>query len=203
MNKLYLSFILLLVACGEKKEFSGEKDSITRQSGESQDITAEKREALALCENQQGSLTHSRLLTAGLSRSQTQQIIRYEISALSCVDGQNLSLQNQAIAFDLDVIASSRPQPISYQIFAPYQAESIGGGILDRVDGSDLFGRQGEFHHWRTASLTYASEVHTVILEIRIEQMKLKPWKDSDKSADSFLQIGEARAIAQPLLWYE
>jgi hypothetical protein len=117
---------------------------------------------------------------------------------LNCKDGSVQSLKDQPILFDLDASLATGFQPVAYAVL-DIQGTQISTATLQVVTGSDLFGNTGNFAHWTTQNFNYSNQLEKLILEIKLENVQVLPRNDGDTQIKSFLRIGNAQAVTQPL----
>ena len=225
-----LSVALLLSSCGSKQSFQGKPKETIAQDGEDEFGEAENASknksasnskegarapagedgsAVAIdlpktapnCNAEAVALTKAKLLTTGISRIKTQQFIRYELSLVSCADGSVLTLDKQAVLFDLNVTIDPLDSPILYKVYSPTTNALLVDGVLTSVFGSDLFGRKGAYTHWETATFSFNNKEPSIIVEFEIPNARLNSEVLNAPTSDSFLKIGAADPVQQTIKW--
>jgi hypothetical protein len=207
---IFLFDTIVYAACSGSK-FNGNADSAnvpTGQTGQPGAIevnegTANTGDAtpagpLAACDKNAVGITQVKLLSNGISTLLGTQTLRYELAVLNCKDGSVQSLKDQPILFDLDASLATGFQEVPYTILSTAGA-SISTSTLQIVQGSDLFGNTGNFAHWTTQNFSYSSQLEKLILEIKLENVQVLPRVETDTTIKSFLRIGNAQAVTQPL----
>lgn len=217
---IFVCPLLLTLACNDKKKFGGavesaktpavaetekSEDSIVKPSDEGPaTIPSTEKETPAVelpkCEVGESEVTQVKLLTTGVNLAIENQEIDYEISVLSCKDGSVVPINDQSIFFDLDLRYSGKLPAIAYSIVDSATKESIVSGDLQVVNGSDLFGKVGAgYTHWKTESVSFTSKVEKVHLIINLKKAKLNTYEKNSTTADSYLRMGKASAVTQPI----
>jgi hypothetical protein len=153
---------------------------------------------VAGCDQSAVGITQAKLLSNGISTQLGTQTLRYELAVLNCKDGSVQSLKDQPILFDLDATLATGFQPVNYAILDT-QGMQISNSTLQVVTGSDLFGNTGNYAHWTTQNFSYSSQLEKLILEIKLENIQVLPRNETDTQINSFLRIGTAQAVTQPL----
>ncbi|HYX36980.1 MAG TPA: hypothetical protein VE954_28095 [Oligoflexus sp.] len=153
---------------------------------------------IAGCDQTAVGITQAKLLSNGISTQLGTQTLRYELSVLNCKDGSVQSLKDQPVLFDLDAQLATGFQPVAYAVLDS-QGVAISNATLQVVTGSDLFGNTGNFAHWTTQNFSYSSQLEKLILEIKLENCQVLPRNVTDTQIKSFLRIGTAQAVTQPL----
>ena len=206
---IVLAFLIHSAACSSGK-FSGQTDSGAAEPGkvESTSGTVNTGDAtgngggnagpVAGCDKNAVGITQAKLLSNGISTQLGTQTLRYELSVLNCKDGSVQSLKDQPILFDLDATLATGFQPVAYAVLDT-QGTQISASTLQVVTGSDLFGNTGNFAHWTTQNFSYSSNLEKLVLEIKLENIQVLPRNETDTSIKSFLRIGSAQAVTQPL----
>ncbi|HET9238966.1 MAG TPA: hypothetical protein VFO10_17035 [Oligoflexus sp.] len=206
---IFLAFFFHSAACSGGK-FSGQTDAGAAEPGqvESTSGTVGTGDAsgngsgnagpVAGCDKNAVGITQAKLLSNGISTQLGTQTLRYELSVLNCKDGSVQSLKDQPILFDLDASLATGFQPVAYAVLDT-QGMQISASILQVVTGSDLFGNTGNFAHWTTQNFSYSSQLEKLILEIKLENIQVLPRNEADTQIKSFLRIGSAQAVTQPL----
>jgi hypothetical protein len=208
---LVMAFTLSAAACSGGK-FNGQTDASPSVGGilETETSTIGTSDAtvpgasenpstpVAACNQNAVGITQAKLLSNGISTQLGTQTLRYELSVLNCKDGSVQSLKDQPILFDLDASLATGFQPVPYSILDT-QGVMISTATLQVVMGSDLFGNTGNFAHWTTENFSYSNELEKLILEIKLENVQVLPRNPTDLAINSFLRIGSAQAVTQPL----
>jgi hypothetical protein len=206
---IFLAFVIHATACSGSK-FSGKTDAGAAEAGavEANDGTVNTGDAsgngssnsgpVAGCDKNAVGITQAKLLSNGISTQLGTQTLRYELSVLNCKDGSVQSLKDQPILFDLDASLATGFQPVTYAVLDS-QGMQISTSTLQVVTGSDLFGNTGNFAHWTTQNFSYSSQLEKLILEIKLENIQVLPRNETDTQIKSFLRIGTAQAVTQPL----
>ncbi len=211
---LFLAFAITPAACSGSK-FSGKADAGTAAAGSIEsssgtvntgDVTGAGGSTgtgntsgpVAGCDKNAVGITQAKLLSNGISTQLGTQTLRYELSVLNCKDGSVQSLKDQPILFDLDASLATGFQPVAYAVLDT-QGVQISTSTLQVVTGSDLFGNTGNFAHWTTQNFSYSSQLEKLILEIKLENIQVLPRNEADTQIKSFLRIGSAQAVTQPL----
>ncbi|GEM_PF-2056999 len=151
------------------------------------------------CDPSTIGVTQAKLLSTGISRRRTSQSLRYELQVLSCKDGSVLPLKDQIIYFDLHAVVSPGFVNVSYSVQDAKNNTAVNTGILQFIPGSDLFGNTGNYAHWKTETLTYTSNVTTLVLEINLVNIQLSPSNATDVSIDSYLKVGQSKPVTQAI----
>ncbi len=217
---IFVCPLLLTLACNEKKKFGGDVDSakvpsssdaekseetITNPSNEGPStgtVTPSDTPATEVpkCDVGASEVTKVKLLTTGVNLAIENQEIKYEISVLSCKDGSVIPINDQSILFDLDLRYSGELPSIAYSVVDSASSKSIVAGDLMTVKGSDLFGNIGAgYRHWKTEDVSFTSKVEKVILVINLKKAKLNTYEKNSNTADSYLRMGKASAVTQPI----
>jgi hypothetical protein len=206
---IFWAFLIHSAACSSGK-FSGQTDSSAAEPGkvESTSGTVGTGDAtgngtatntpVAGCDKNAVGITQAKLLSSGISTQLGTQTLRYELAVLNCKDGSVQSLKDQPILFDLDASLATGFQPVAYAVLDT-QGTQISASTLQVVTGSDLFGNTGNFAHWTTQNFSYSSQLEKLILEIKLENIQVLPRNETDTQIKSFLRIGSAQAVTQPL----
>jgi len=153
---------------------------------------------VAGCDKSAVGITQAKLLSNGISTQLGTQTLRYELAVLNCKDGSVQSLKDVPILFDLDATLATGFQPVAYAVLDT-QGAAISSSTLQVVTGSDLFGNTGNYAHWTTQNFSYSSQLEKLILEIKLENIQVLPRNETDTQIKSFLRIGSAQAVTQPL----
>jgi hypothetical protein len=208
---IFLAFLIHSAACSSGK-FSGQTDSSAAEPGKVEsssgtvgtgtgDATGNvpaTNGPVAGCDKNAVGITQAKLLSNGISTQLGTQTLRYELAVLNCKDGSVQSLKDQPILFDLDASLATGFQPVAYAVLDT-QGTQISASTLQVVTGSDLFGNTGNFAHWTTQNFSYSSQLEKLILEIKLENIQVLPRNETDTQIKSFLRIGSAQAVTQPL----
>jgi hypothetical protein len=208
---LFLTLAISGIACSGSK-FSGKTDAGAAEAGsiEADGGTVNTGDAtgsgegpatsgpVAGCDKTAVGITQAKLLSNGISTQLGTQTLRYELSVLNCKDGSVQSLKDQPILFDLDATLATGFQPVNYAVLDS-QGMQISSSTLQVVTGSDLFGNTGNYAHWTTQNFSYSSQLEKLILEIKLENIQVLPRNETDTQINSFLRIGSAQAVTQPL----
>ena len=209
---LLLALAIYGTSCSGSK-FSGKTDagaadagSIEADSGSvntgdatgSNGSTGSNPGPVAGCDKNAVGITQAKLLSNGISTQLGTPTLRYELAVLNCKDGSVQSLKDQPILFDLDASLATGFQPVTYAVLDT-QGMQISTSTLQVVTGSDLFGNTGNFAHWTTQNFSYSSQLEKLILEIKLENIQVLPRNAADTQIKSFLRIGNAQAVTQPL----
>jgi hypothetical protein len=208
---IFLAFLMHSAACSSGK-FSGQTDSSAAEPGKVEsssgtvgtgtgDATGNvptTNGPVAGCDKNAVGITQAKLLSSGISTQLGTQTLRYELAVLNCKDGSVQSLKDQPILFDLDASLATGFQPVAYAVLDT-QGTQISASTLQVVTGSDLFGNTGNFAHWTTQNFSYSSQLEKLILEIKLENIQVLPRNETDTQIKSFLRIGSAQAVTQPL----
>ncbi len=197
-----LSITLLVVsitstfACSSKKSFQGQT-----KENEASDAEASPSAFFPSSPTncQTDSVTRARLLTTGLSRKVTQQLIRYELALVSCKDGSVLTLDHQVVLFDIDVVIDPSDRPVDYRVYASGSEQLLAADRLGSVEGSDLFGRRGPYSHWKTESFQFSNQESSIILEIDLKGFTLDSMIPKAVSVESYLKIGNSDPVEQTI----
>lgn len=153
---------------------------------------------VAGCDTSAVGITQVKLLSEGISTRLGTQTLRYELAVLNCKDGSVQSLKDVPVLFDLDASLTTGFQPVAYAV-VDAQGAVISSATLEVVTGSDLFGNTGNFAHWTTQNFSYSSKQEKLILEIKLANIQVLPRNETDSQIKSFLRIGAAQAVTQPL----
>jgi hypothetical protein len=206
---LFLAFAIYGTACSGSK-FSGETDAGSAESGsieadggtvntgDATGTTDSTSTPVAGCDKNAVGITQVKLLSNGISTQLGTQTLRYELAVLNCKDGSVQSIKDQPILFDLDASLATGFQPVAYAVLDA-QGMQVSSSTLQVVTGSDLFGNTGNFAHWTTQNFSYSSQLEKLILEIKLENIQVLPRNEADTQIKSFLRIGTAQAVTQPL----
>jgi hypothetical protein len=153
---------------------------------------------LANCDKSAIGITQVKLLSDGISTLLGTQTLRYELAVLNCKDGSVQSLKDVPVLFDLDASLTTGFQPVAYAV-VDARGQVISNSKLEVVTGTDLFGNAGNYAHWITQNFSYSSQLEKLILEIKLENIQVLPRNAADNQIKSFLRIGTAQAVTQPL----
>ena len=196
-------FILLQLTfgCNTEKKLSGGIATNKGKSGPTTlpEGTGTTSKNIPACSQDSVGITQAKLLSKGISQIASKQSFRYELSAVNCKDGSVIPIANQTLYFDLNAESEIALGQVSYAVSDATQGTIISEGILELVAGNDLFGNTGRYNHWKTASMNYTSALPKLVLEIRLEDITVKPINPLAKSIDSYLKIGSSQAVMQPL----
>lgn len=216
---LFVCPIFLALACNQKKQFGGavdaknipekkaaevEKETETIPQGpepekETTEVPTTETEVPTIpkCDVGESEVTKVNLLTTGVDFSLENQVVKYELQILSCKDGTIVPLNDQSIAFDLNMhYYNGDLAPIGYRVLEASSSTELVSGDFKTVSGSDLFGNTGSgYRHWSTENVSFASKVEKIVLEINLKKAKLKTINAGDKTADSYLRMGKASAV--------
>ncbi len=151
------------------------------------------------CDASQASITQVKLLSSGINFSLANQTLRYELSVVSCKDGSIIPIKDQNVSFDLNATSLNGFPNIAYSVLNAADSKSIASGKLNSIIGSDLFGHTGDYAHWETDALNYATALDKVILEIELDNVQLTITDKKATTVDSYLKVGNAAAVTQAL----
>ncbi len=217
MNNLFLLVVVTTslatfgtVSCRSDKKFASKATSTDAAPEAIQDdgnaiVTESKPTAglptgapVAACDKSAVGITQAKLLSNGISTNLGTQTLRYELAVLNCKDGSVESLKDQPVLFDLDASLAQGFQPIAYALLDS-TSTPISNATLEVVLGSDLFGNTGNYAHWTTKSFSYTSKLEKLILEIKLDNIQIQVRDPAATNINSYLRIGSAQAVTQPL----
>ncbi|MCX6127480.1 MAG: hypothetical protein NTX25_00260 [Proteobacteria bacterium] len=192
MNSYPLIFALCMpfFGCGQAKSKQNPSRAETHRTI-SHEALPHKAEACQM-------KTQAKLLSEGIRRDAQNQILRYELAILNCKDGTAIDLNNLSVQFDLDAHFSDLEKALSYTIQDENGLE-ISGSSLNPVYGSDLFANTGNYAYWTTQNFHYPSKLEKITLELQLLDLEVRPYDSTAKSIDSYLKIGEALRVTQPI----
>jgi hypothetical protein len=208
--------ILLSFACAEKKKFGADVNAAAQATAADEAPSADASTSTPAtpvvtpttaspavipsnCSADKGDITKVTLLSTGVNFALSNQTLRYELSVVSCKDGSIVPIKDQVLSFDLNLTSLNGFKSISYAVLDSATSKSVSSGTLAAVQGSDLFGHTGEYAHWVTKSLSYATNLEKVILEINLKDIRLQSVNPSATTAESYLKVGDAAAVTQDL----
>ncbi len=147
--------------------------------------------------------TSVKLLTPTIKNGAPGNKVSYELQLLDC-KGNPRPLSAQFIRFDVDAEVDDT-FPLSYVVTVGSQTVS---GILEVVEGVDLFGKTGEeyFHHKTDQAVTLTSAALTAILTIDLKGQRHDPigaGSGGSFSCASYLRFGDAEPVAQTVTFVE
>lgn len=222
LSLISLCTALGLYACSEKKKFGGDVSVGSDKKPKVADVekgeiapvpsskpvevpTVDKTVDAApppkpVCDLNQKAVTNIVLLdnpSIKANQPAGQQVIRYEVSLLSCDDGRVLPLKDQNFQFDVNAV--SRQGDMSYVALDATTSKEISNGTLRHVTGADLFGNVGPtWGRWENGSFSLPEGHAKIIMVLALDQI------DKSISADptiieSFFRIGDTKAVKQTL----
>ncbi|MBC7658806.1 MAG: hypothetical protein H7249_03775 [Chitinophagaceae bacterium] len=156
---------------------------------------------VSACKSTDTNITTVKLLSTGIDLSAKSQVVDYELSIVSCKDGSVVPFNNQPVAFDLNLKMGGDFASAAYAILDTTSKKATTSGRLSQVDGSDLFGNVGiGYSHFVTKSLSFASNVDKVLLEITLTNAQLSTEHPNDPLAQTYLKIGDAAPVQQDVI---
>ena len=146
-------------------------------------------------------VTNANLLTPSVKNGSPGNYLEYELSIADC-SGNPRPLTAEKILFDIDatLLGSGVNKPLSYQVTS---TDNSLKGILQNIQGTDLFGRTGaNFHHYATdQSINFATKATSVKLRIELAGLLMRTTTTKGTTAPNqvatYLRIGQASPVQQ------
>jgi hypothetical protein len=146
-------------------------------------------------------VTNANLLTPSVKNGSPGNYLEYELSIADC-SGKPRPLTAEKILFDIDatLLGSGVNKPLSYQVAS---TDNTLKGILQNIQGTDLFGRTGaNFHHYATdQSINFATNATSMKLRIELAGLLMRTTTTKGTTAPNqvatYLRIGQASPVQQ------
>ena len=146
-------------------------------------------------------VTNAKLLTPAGKYGSPGNYLEYELSIVDC-SGNPRPLTAEKILFDIDatLLGSGVNKPLSYQVAS---TDNSLKGILQNIQGTDLFGRTGaNFHHYSTdQSINFATKATSMKLRIELAGLMMRTTTTKGTTAPNqvatYLRIGQAIPVQQ------
>lgn len=146
----------------------------------------------------QGGVTKVRLLSPSVTSAAFDNHLDYEISAVDC-DGKPIGKMEGAIDFDIGASTRIGGTPLPYSSLDGANAQR---GVLQPVQGQDLFGNTGEkYQFFRTSqAVTLNTDTKSVKIRIELGGTGIKAYTPEDiqnGTVATYLRFGDAAPVKQ------
>lgn len=200
-----LASALLFAAACDNSSFQGSSGSRNvaldaspdnEQQNDDLDATPPQR----ICDPEKDfGITSAEILTKQIPLVEGEKTIRYRIGLKDCF-GELKELANVPILFDINSIINPFDVPAPYRIVSDQnKSEVLASGSLSTVLGSDLFGNEGQFAHWKTENVGVKKPEKSIILEVILDEFQLTPRPDLPETArlelPTYLKVSTAKAV--------
>lgn len=152
-------------------------------------------------------VTQVKLLTSSVKNNTANQTLRYEVSLLDC-KGQPKPIPQAPLLFDIDSQTFELTAKATPYVIENSQGQTVTSGSMEKVDGSDLFGKQSETHyHWKADNLQIPGTdykfffIADVSNRIMTEFGSMFPPTSGSVQFDTYLRIGDAAPVQQKITW--
>lgn len=152
-------------------------------------------------------VTQVKLLTLSAKNNSANQTLRYEVSLLDC-NGKPLPIPQAPLLFDVDSQSMELTARATQFTIQDSQGQTVTSGSMEKIDGSDLFGKQSETHyHWKADNLQIPVTdykfyfIADVSNRIMTEFGVMMPPTSGSVQFDTYLRIGDAAPVQQKITW--
>jgi hypothetical protein len=146
----------------------------------------------------QGGVTKVRLLSPSVTSEASDNHLDYEISAVDC-DGKPIGKMEGAIDFDIGASTNIGRTSLPYSSLDGASAQR---GVLQPVQGQDLFGNTGEkYQFFRTSqAVTLNTDTKSVKIRIELGGTPIEAYTPEDiqnGTVATYLRFGDAAPVKQ------
>lgn len=157
--------------------------------------------SLPVCNKDRTSITEVTLLdnpSVKRDRPDGSEVLRYELSLVSCENGEILPLKDQNFLFDVNAATSN--SNMTYEAFDALTNESIGKGSLIHTTGADLFGHVGKvWGRWENGSLSLPDGHAKIIIVMELASINEVTKGIDPHTLETFFRIGDSDPVKQAL----
>jgi hypothetical protein len=204
-------FIICLLAvwlssCKDESSFAGggnKEDKNANDPNSSNDDDDDDDDGSQKACSEHGD-TVAELITKSIRNGQPDNFIAYDIRIENYCEDSPKTVKS--ISFDVNSIVSKRDtdRPLDYRIL--YKGQDLANGVLENVQGSDLFGNIGEKYFHNRTDQTISFEAASEGVRLRIELNGIfymqpttinQPVPQNKVTLETYLRFGDAKVVTK------